>query len=147
MEDWKKLWYKVRRKYSDSKAFSELRGIVLKRDGNVCQTCGSNEVLACHHRSYKHYIEGGEAEAADCITLCKRCHMGIHKNGNTMKRFAAEQQEWLEKHVKEAEEYVTPVHKETTPKKPIVLDQDGKRVRSEEEKAWLRWYWWNKKRK
>lgn len=83
-------------------------------------------------------MDGGDIEAADCITLCKRCHMGIHKNGNTMKHFAEEEQEWLNEHCDEATKYVEP-----KPKKV----KEPKKERTEEEKAWLRWYWMNKKRK
>jgi len=58
----------------------ELRKLVLKRDNYTCQICGKKEVeLHCHHVDP---VVNNPIESADvdnCITLCKKCHIHIHK--------------------------------------------------------------------
>lgn len=56
----------------------ELRQIVFKRDGWVCQKCGRKDYLHCHHITG---IKQNPIESADvdnCITLCKKCHKWVH---------------------------------------------------------------------
>jgi hypothetical protein len=59
----------------------ELRQMVLKRDNYTCQKCEEKDVeLHCHHFTG---VEQNPIESADldnCITLCKDCHKGVHKN-------------------------------------------------------------------
>ena len=79
------------RSYIRSKAFKEVKHIVEERDGHKCMTCGRTRSegakLTCHHRTYDHLFEGGETEAADCITLCQYCHKGIHSIRSNYQRF------------------------------------------------------------
>lgn len=147
MEEWKVFWHKVHRKYTapNSIDFSELKGIVFKRDNNTCQTCGNTDDIVCHHRSYKHFMTGGEVEANDCITLCKRCHMGIHKNGNTMKHFAEEQVEWLNENKEKAEKLIERKKVEPKPKPSKPVTGKTASTRSEKEKQFLKYYYWKKK--
>jgi len=58
----------------------ELREMVLERDNNQCQRCGSSEDLHCHHITG---VEINPIESADidnCITLCKECHGKVHSD-------------------------------------------------------------------
>lgn len=75
--------YKKYKAYIRSKKFKEVREIVLERDGHRCQFCNrgieDGAVLSVHHRSYEHLFEGGEVEAADCITICSSDHLALHK--------------------------------------------------------------------
>jgi len=65
----------------------ELRKLVLERDDNQCQRCGSSEDLHCHHITG---VEINPVESADidnCITLCYTCHSKAHSEyGCSMKR-------------------------------------------------------------
>ena len=67
-------WWKLTREVQP-----ELRQMVFKRDGYQCVKCGTKKELHCHH------VEGilwEPLESADvdmCITVCKNCHMEIHK--------------------------------------------------------------------
>lgn len=60
----------------------ELKRLVLERDNNQCQICGSSEDLHCHHITG---VEINPVESADidnCITLCYTCHNKSHsENG------------------------------------------------------------------
>lgn len=58
---------------------SELRQIVLERDGYKCIKCDATENLNCHH-IYPISIEPLEsADVDNCITLCDECHKEVHK--------------------------------------------------------------------
>lgn len=57
----------------------ELRQMVFERDNWTCQKCGEIESLHCHHITG---VELNPIESADidnCITFCKKCHKGAHK--------------------------------------------------------------------
>lgn len=57
----------------------ELRQLVFERDRYGCQKCSSTKSLHCHH---KEGIRWNPLESADidiCITLCKNCHIEVHK--------------------------------------------------------------------
>ncbi len=59
----------------------ELRQLVLERDNNQCQICGSSKDLHCHHITG---VEMNPIESADidnCITLCSKCHGKTHSSG------------------------------------------------------------------
>jgi 5-methylcytosine-specific restriction endonuclease McrA len=47
------------------------------RDGYVCQICGSEEHVEGHHIVDVQY--GGASSSDNIITLCKKCHMKVHK--------------------------------------------------------------------
>lgn len=72
------------RKYLKSKQFRDVKRLCEERDGHKCMVCGRTREdgihLNCHHRRYKHLYQGGEEEAADCITLCTICHSAIHSD-------------------------------------------------------------------
>jgi hypothetical protein len=69
------------RKATSREVQPELRQMVLKRDNYTCQKCEEKDVeLHCHHFTG---VEQNPIESADldnCITLCKDCHKGVHKN-------------------------------------------------------------------
>lgn len=70
-------------RYIRSKEFKKVREIVLERDNHCCQFCGRTKedgaTLTVHHRRYRHLYEGGELEAADCITICSCDHLALHR--------------------------------------------------------------------
>jgi len=57
----------------------ELRQIVLKRDGYKCVKCGSDKSLHCHHLEGIRWEPIESADIDKCITLCKSCHIEVHK--------------------------------------------------------------------
>ena len=48
-----------------------------KRDGYVCQICGSPDHTEGHHLIDYRY--GGAANKENIITLCHNCHQLVHK--------------------------------------------------------------------
>ena len=57
----------------------ELRSMVLERDEHKCVKCGNTNDLQCHH-IYPVNIEPLlSADVDNCITLCKDCHLEVHK--------------------------------------------------------------------
>ena len=57
----------------------QLRKLVLERDNWTCQKCDRDKDLHCHHIEY---VVDNPIESADvdnCITLCKKCHIKVHK--------------------------------------------------------------------
>ena len=83
--------YKKYQKYIKSKAFQEnVRAKVLERDHYRCVACARTEdeaPLSCHHSRYDNLFNNDQSEIDDCITLCKYCHMGIHRVVSNFKRF------------------------------------------------------------
>lgn len=78
-------------RYIRSKKFKAVREAVLERDGHRCQFCNrtaEETQLCCHHRTYEHLFEGGEAEIADCITLCSTDHKALHSVKRNYKQFS-----------------------------------------------------------
>jgi len=64
--------------YLETERWKRLRKKVLERDIQ-CVLCGSNKNLQVHHKSYNHKgCHAWTKEAADCITVCRRCHKIIH---------------------------------------------------------------------
>ena len=63
--------------YMQSNEWRQLRREALKRDGYICQRCGTGKNLQVHHVNYEHLGQAGELE--DVITLCKTCHEHVHK--------------------------------------------------------------------
>lgn len=58
--------------YMNTPEYKAKRLEVLKRDGFVCQLCGSGKNLQVHHINYDNL--GTELETDDLITLCGSCH-------------------------------------------------------------------------
>jgi 5-methylcytosine-specific restriction endonuclease McrA len=57
----------------------ELRQMVLKRDKYMCIKCGNTNELQCHHIMPVNIEPLLSADIDNCITLCKGCHIKIHK--------------------------------------------------------------------
>lgn len=66
------------REYLKSESWQSVRRTALKRDGWVCQQCGTGKNLEVHHINYEHLGQEGELE--DVITLCRKCHERVHAN-------------------------------------------------------------------
>ena len=60
----------------DPSAYDDLRLHVLQRDAWRCQVCGSSENLEVHHKEFRSQL--GQDSEENLITLCVRCHGGIH---------------------------------------------------------------------
>lgn len=61
----------------------------LALDGNTCRGCGASSQLNVHHL---HYRNLGNEPMADLITVCEKCHSGIHgltKSGVTIAKATA----------------------------------------------------------
>lgn len=57
-----------------------LRTTTLNRDGNCCVTCfRSDDELQIHH--IVPVSKGGKDDILNLVTLCKQCHVQVHKNG------------------------------------------------------------------
>lgn len=71
-------WRKEHAKYTRSKEWKAKRQLVLNRDNNLCQQCGSDgdgRSLHVHHLTYKNFKN---EPLEDLITLCDHCHSGSH---------------------------------------------------------------------
>jgi 5-methylcytosine-specific restriction endonuclease McrA len=69
----------IDKKYYRSPEWEVVRRAVFERDGFRCVLC-NRPVVDPHHRSYRHFGEGGPAEIADVHSLCKRCHLVFHRH-------------------------------------------------------------------
>lgn len=61
-----------------SDKWASKRNIIFKRDGFVCQKCGGNGVLNCHHKYYVSGKKPWEYPNSALITLCEKCHTTLH---------------------------------------------------------------------
>jgi ATP-dependent DNA helicase RecQ len=57
--------------------YEDLRQQVLRRDGWRCQSCGTMSNLEVHHKEFR--SQAGDDSDQNLITLCVRCHAGVHK--------------------------------------------------------------------
>jgi hypothetical protein len=57
----------------------ELRQLVFLRDNYTCKICGSKHNLHCHHYEGVWQNQLMSADVDMCITLCKKCHIKVHK--------------------------------------------------------------------
>jgi len=62
--------------YLQSPEWRAIRQRVLDRDDHKCRTCGSTKILQVHHLTYKRLFH---ERLSDLVTLCKQCHMALHK--------------------------------------------------------------------
>ena len=74
----KSWWQDQHSKYLQTKRWKDKRILVLERDNNQCQKCGSTDNLHVHHLTYKHWRN---EELEELITLCSSCHSSIHNKG------------------------------------------------------------------
>ena len=57
--------------------FANARAHALDRDNYMCQCCGKKHIrLEVHHIIFR--SQGGSDELANLITLCEKCHSGVH---------------------------------------------------------------------
>jgi hypothetical protein len=68
--------------YLQSEHWQTIRLEVLKRDGDHCRVCNSEDRLEVHHRTYERL---GCEDLEDLMTLCHDCHETFHKNGRLAK--------------------------------------------------------------
>jgi 5-methylcytosine-specific restriction endonuclease McrA len=57
--------------------WKEARLVALKRDGFKCVSCGERSCLDVHH--VLAVKDGGQDEPNNLVTLCKSCHILMHK--------------------------------------------------------------------
>ena len=62
----------------DPQTYKQLRNEVLRRDGWQCQVCGSRQNLQVHHKQLR--SQQGSDDDLNLITLCARCHEGLHQS-------------------------------------------------------------------
>ena len=56
----------------------ELKQMVFERDNWICQICGGDESLKCHHIDPVTQNPMFANDMDSCITLCKKCHKFVH---------------------------------------------------------------------
>jgi hypothetical protein len=71
--------YKGQNGTKSREAQPELRQLVFLRDEYECQKCGSDKSLHCHHYEGILYNPVESADIDNCVTLCKKCHVSVHK--------------------------------------------------------------------
>lgn len=68
----------------ESQEWEKKRSEILKRDGFRCQMCGGtgsdDNPLNVHHRYYIYKKKAWEYDESTLITLCRHCHVLIHKS-------------------------------------------------------------------
>jgi 5-methylcytosine-specific restriction endonuclease McrA len=73
---------RMRRKFArlrlDPVTYEKLRQQVLRRDRWRCQSCGAMSNLEIHHQQFR--SRSGEDSELNLITLCPRCHVGVHRS-------------------------------------------------------------------
>ena len=77
-------WPKGFKKATSREVQPELRQMVLKRDNYTCQKCEKHQDeleigLHCHHYEGIRWNPIESADIDACITLCKKCHIEVHK--------------------------------------------------------------------
>jgi hypothetical protein len=56
---------------------------ILKRDGKMCQVCGTyGKRMEVHHTYYQVNLSPWEYEDSSLITVCRKCHKRIHMKEN-----------------------------------------------------------------
>jgi 5-methylcytosine-specific restriction endonuclease McrA len=64
-------WLATHRLYTKSPEWQARKASVLRRDGYVCQACGTNPATQVHHLTYRHW---GHEPLFDLVAVCKPCH-------------------------------------------------------------------------
>lgn len=77
-------YLKQRRKFANGThrrgVRSDLKNIILERDGYSCKTCSvQSDYLTVHH--IVPVSDGGGDELNNLITLCTECHVKVHQEG------------------------------------------------------------------
>lgn len=67
--------------YKDRIRFGGNKYKVLERDNYECQICGNKLKLVIHHLDHSGQTDTTNNEMSNLITLCRRCHINIHKIG------------------------------------------------------------------
>ena len=62
--------------YIQSEKWKAIRDEVLQRDQNLCQECKSTPAVEVHHKTYDNLFN---EKLEDLISVCKDCHIEIHK--------------------------------------------------------------------
>jgi hypothetical protein len=74
--------YATHPNYLQSKRWRWIRSARLWIDGGRCKACHAQGGLQIHHASYRWFNRWGDFgmvfELLDTITLCNRCHGGVH---------------------------------------------------------------------
>lgn len=65
--------------YKNQIRFDGNRYKVLERDDYTCQVCGNTTQLVLHHKDESGQSDNPNNEIDNLITLCRRCHINIHK--------------------------------------------------------------------
>ena len=65
--------------YKNQIRFSGNKYKVLERDNYTCQICGNTTQLVVHHKDDSGQSDNPNNDMDNLITLCRRCHINIHK--------------------------------------------------------------------
>ena len=57
---------------------NEFRNRLFKRDGYICQECGSKGKLQLHHKKKWSLFKEDRFDERNCLTLCIKCHIKKH---------------------------------------------------------------------
>lgn len=80
-----------REKYLTSEHWLVVRQARLEYDSKRCRSCGGNKILQVHHLSYKNR---GDEKISDLITLCKLCHLELHRGIRDLVIILRNDQNW-----------------------------------------------------
>ena len=62
--------------YINSTAWERRRGLFFTKHPKVCVTCGSEEKIQLHHKTYDRM---GRERDSDLMALCEFCHSTLHR--------------------------------------------------------------------
>ena len=65
--------------YKDKIRYGGNKYIVLERDNYTCQLCENTTQLVIHHKDFSGQSELPNNDVDNLITLCRRCHINLHK--------------------------------------------------------------------
>lgn len=72
----------LQRGQSHQACLSLWSNFVRTRDGNCCVQCECKRDLAAHHIFRKSFLPNAQFEPGNGITLCRKCHKGVHRGFN-----------------------------------------------------------------